>query len=84
MPRKPTQAQCKVLAGSPLILAASDEQRIREEWRKRERVYKAAMRRYREWCKDFAHTDAEAAKYKNGSPASNALIRACAAAKGKR
>ena len=46
MPRKPTHAQCKALAGDPLILAASDEQAIHEEWQRMERVYKAAMKWY--------------------------------------
>ena len=51
-----THAQCKVLAGDPLILAASDEQAIREEWRKRERVFNAAMK----WYRGYADTPSEA------------------------
>ena len=79
MPRKPTQAQCKVLAGSPLILAASDEQRIREEWKRMERVYRAAMR--------FSKADV-AWREGNGDAekltiAEHDLHKACAAARKK-
>jgi hypothetical protein len=66
-----THAQCKVLAGSPLLLAASDEQAIRQEWERMERVYKAAMKWYRTFgefpfagrvCKDLAKACAAARK----------------------
>lgn len=50
--RRLTHAECKVLAGNPLLLAASDEKRIRAMWAKMERAKReliaATMRRFRE------------------------------------
>ena len=87
-PMKPTHAQCKALAGSPLLLAASEERAIREEWKRVMRVFKAAMRlsrAMRRWS--AAETFKEVADSgKEHSAAEEALVRACAAAqrKGKR
>ena len=39
-----TDSEVKTLAGDPLILAASERDRILAEWEKRDRVYKAAMK----------------------------------------
>ena len=66
---KPTHAQCKVLAGDPLFLAASHEESIRQEWKRMERVYRAAMKWYR------------AQAYRDRTEANAALLRACAAAR---
>lgn len=70
---KPTHAQIKALAGDPLLLAASEEQEIREEWERMRRVYRAAMR----WFDRQQHGCTLHAM----NAASAGLHRACAAAR---
>ena len=67
---KPTHAQIKALAGDPLLLVASEEQEIREEWKRMRRVYKAAMRWFDRQQPGYAMNEVSAG-----------LHRACAAAR---
>lgn len=72
---KLTHSQCKALAGDPVVLAASEEQEIRKEWEKRDKVFKAAMR--------LARYMPPPSQYKGNNGALAKLLRACAKARKK-
>ena len=79
--KRPSHAACKALAGSPLLLAASEEQAIREEWERMERVYRAAMKWYRSYSK--AVNERTPKNIIRRAEAAEALHYACDAARKK-